>query len=171
MMVDRDVGGAGSALRRRERRLRSWWRHEQRSVAAALATVTHHSSQVGTKNDGLRAQKTVTSAGGKRPAPLEEVAGPQDAVDYVAVARPLGSPPLVQGGDGVDGTTLRWVALKQKQIEEEKKENEEGAAGGDDRGVASCPRADSWAFGQKKEEEEEETSSRSPSPLLWSTSP
>ena len=39
MMADRDVGGSGSARRGRERRLRSWWRHEQRSVAAALAAV------------------------------------------------------------------------------------------------------------------------------------
>ena len=28
---------------RRERRLRSWWRHEAQSVAAALATAQHHS--------------------------------------------------------------------------------------------------------------------------------
>ena len=29
--------------RRRERRLRSWWRHERMEVAAALAEATHHS--------------------------------------------------------------------------------------------------------------------------------
>ena len=34
--------------------LEPWWRHEQLSVAAALATVTHHSFQVGTKHDGAR---------------------------------------------------------------------------------------------------------------------
>ena len=51
-----------AAWRRRQRRLRSWWRHEQRSVAAALATVTHHShSKVGTANAALRGQKTGTS--------------------------------------------------------------------------------------------------------------
>ena len=38
----------GAAWRRRQRRLRSWWRHEQQTVAAVLATVTHHShSNVG----------------------------------------------------------------------------------------------------------------------------
>ena len=52
----------GSARRRRERRLRSWWRHERMSIAAVLATVTHHShSKVGTANDAPRSQKKVTS--------------------------------------------------------------------------------------------------------------
>ena len=39
-----------AAQRRKQRRLRSWWRHEQQSIAAALATFTHHSA--------LRGQKT-----------------------------------------------------------------------------------------------------------------
>ena len=33
----------GAAWRRRQRRLRSWWRHEQLSIAAALATAHRHS--------------------------------------------------------------------------------------------------------------------------------
>ena len=53
------VGGV--ARRRRERRLRAQLRHEQQTVRMVLATVTHHSFQVGTAHDGLRAQKTVTS--------------------------------------------------------------------------------------------------------------
>ena len=48
--------------RRRERRLRSWWRHERMSIAMALATVEHHSYGP-TANDALRGQKTVTRAG------------------------------------------------------------------------------------------------------------
>ena len=53
---------SGAAWRRRQRRLRSWWRHEQQTVAAVLATVTHHSrSKVGTANAALRGQKTGTS--------------------------------------------------------------------------------------------------------------
>ena len=52
----------GAAWLRRQRRLRSWWRHEQQTVAAVLATVTHHShSKVGTANDAPRSQKKVTS--------------------------------------------------------------------------------------------------------------
>ena len=43
------------------RRLRSWWRHEQQTVAV-LATVTHHShSKMGTANAAQRGQETVTS--------------------------------------------------------------------------------------------------------------
>ena len=80
-----------AAQRRKQRRLRSWWRHEQQSIAAVLATVTHHShSKVGTANAALRGQKTGTSTrggpaeyyelssddggptGGERPAALSE---------------------------------------------------------------------------------------------------
>ena len=34
-----------AAQRRKQRRLRSWWRHEQQSIAAALATSLRHSSR------------------------------------------------------------------------------------------------------------------------------
>ena len=51
-----------AAQRRKQRRLRSWWRHEQQSIAAVLATVTDHSfDKVGTANAALRGQKTDTS--------------------------------------------------------------------------------------------------------------
>ena len=36
-------GDHGSAWRRRQRRLGSWWRHEQQSVAMALSAAVHHS--------------------------------------------------------------------------------------------------------------------------------
>ena len=56
LAVDMDVE-RGAAWRRRQRRLRSWWRYEQRTVAAVLAAVTHHShSTVGTANAALRGQ-------------------------------------------------------------------------------------------------------------------
>ena len=42
----------GVAQRRRERRLRAQLRHEQQTVRMVLATVTHHSFQVGTAHDG-----------------------------------------------------------------------------------------------------------------------
>ena len=42
------------------------------AIQMALATVTHHSFQVGTAHDALRSQKPVTSAGGMRPPPLVE---------------------------------------------------------------------------------------------------
>ena len=61
-------------MRRRQRRLRSWWRHEQQTVAAVLATVTHHShSKVGTANDAPRGQETVTSTRvGARPGSVTD---------------------------------------------------------------------------------------------------
>ena len=55
MLNAEPLGGEG-------RRVRSWWRHEQQTVAAVLATVTHHShSKVGTANDAPRGLKKVTS--------------------------------------------------------------------------------------------------------------
>ena len=54
-------GEHGAAWRRRQRRLRSRWRHEQQSVAMALCAAAHHSFDkvaAGEKYDGLRAQKT-----------------------------------------------------------------------------------------------------------------
>ena len=63
---------AGAPMRRRQRRLRSWWRHEQQTVAAVL--VTHHShSKVGTANDAPRGQETVTSTRvGARPGSVTD---------------------------------------------------------------------------------------------------
>ena len=52
-----DVAFTGAAMRRRQRRQRSRWRHEQLSIAAALATVSHHSFHVGTKNDAQGARR------------------------------------------------------------------------------------------------------------------
>ena len=61
-MVDMLLHGEhGAAWRRRQRRLRSWWRHEQQSVAMALSAAAHHSYDkvaAGVTHDGLRAQKT-----------------------------------------------------------------------------------------------------------------
>ena len=52
-------GATGAARRRRERSLRSAWRHEQLSVAVALAAATHHSAQ---QYGAPRSQKTTTRA-------------------------------------------------------------------------------------------------------------
>ena len=56
-------GDHGSAWRRRQRRLRSWWRYEQQSVAMALSAAAHHSFDkvaAGEKCYRPRAQKTDT---------------------------------------------------------------------------------------------------------------
>ena len=60
----------GAAWRRKQRRLRSWRRHEQQSIAAVLATVSHHSyPKVDTTNAALRGQMIGTST--RAPAAAE----------------------------------------------------------------------------------------------------
>ena len=60
-----DGESTGSARRRRERRLRSWWRHERMSIAAALVEATHHSAPrsgwPGT-HQALRGQTTTSAS-------------------------------------------------------------------------------------------------------------
>ena len=127
-----------NARRRRERRLRSWWRHEAQSVAAALSAARHHSAgprekvvtrrevrqegEVHEENDGLRAQTTPLS--GVRPAHLPEVAAPQAAVTvgYVAAGDPSlavvevgagkGRPPQRGVGGGAERGGTARVALR-----------------------------------------------------------
>ena len=57
----RQVDGDGAAKRRRLRRLRSWWRHEQQTVAAVPATFQHHSAP--------RGPRTARTGGGARDEP------------------------------------------------------------------------------------------------------
>ena len=62
------AGGAGtSASRRRQRRLRSWLRHERQTVAMELAAALHHSRNARSNavHEALRRQKTASS--GTRP--------------------------------------------------------------------------------------------------------
>ena len=65
MDVERDEGGGtGSARRRRERRLRMHWRHEQLSPRMALVTASHHSfDRVHAEYAAPRSQRTGTRAG------------------------------------------------------------------------------------------------------------
>ena len=106
------VGNAtGAAMRRRQRRLRAWARHERLSIAMALATVEHNSygptanaarrgqttgtsgreEEVCEQHYGLRAQKRPLL--GMRPAPLLEVL-PQVGVQRHAVDQIVDVPGL-----------------------------------------------------------------------------
>ena len=85
MEVEREVGGGtGSALRRRERRLRSMLRHERMAVAMALAEALHHSSGLKVmeraQHAALRCQKSGTRAGVAGPVPVTEYVAPAHAV-------------------------------------------------------------------------------------------
>ena len=137
--------GAGtSAMRRRQRRLRSWLRHERQTVAMELAAALHHSRDVGPgTHAGLRAQKAASSreeAGvethnalrglktlppGMRPEQLPEAPGPQRC-DRTVRGTSVGAPVLavqsLRGFDGVDDTAAKFLlrqALKKKEEEEE----------------------------------------------------
>ena len=127
--VERD--GATSARRRRERRLRSWWRHECQGVRMALTAATHHSAAkvvASEMNSGLRTQTTVSA--GSRKAALKE---PELLVGGLGAPRCPGSgvPSLalaVLGGDGVDASCLAFLvrrAVEDKKKKEEEEEEEE----------------------------------------------
>ena len=95
MSVNGELVGATSARRRRERRLRSWWRHEALSVAAALATARQHSAgpEVVTRREGQQEEVEVEQHDGLRaqntpPPGLVEAA----TVGYVAAGVPLLAP-------------------------------------------------------------------------------
>ena len=113
--VSMEVGGvvASAARRRRERRLRSWWKHELQAVRMALSAAVQ------------RGQKTASS--GTRPEPLEEVSEPQVGavtVRYVAAPVPFLSTPLLAdaAAKAVDARTVKYLlkaALRRREEEEE----------------------------------------------------
>ena len=123
-----------SAMRRRQRRLRQWHRHERMTVAMALAEATHHAAPRGPKT--ARAQEEVEretynvprqlkkSSPGTLPAPPAEVAGSQEGAvtdGYVAAPLPLVSSPILAGGDATDDVTVAFLvaaALEEKDEEE-----------------------------------------------------
>ena len=119
---------SGAAKRRRERRLRSWWRHERMTVAAELTVALHHSRGVGpaVPHEALRGQ-TPASSMGRRPGVLKE---PLPPVVVEHAACPCSGAPLLAvpslaaaESDGVDGTTVKYLlklALKEKEKEEER---------------------------------------------------
>ena len=119
----------GAAFRRRQRRLRSWLRHERQSVAMELAAALHHSRDARSEvvHVALRGQKTASS--GTRPEPPVEVSEPRVVavtVGYVAAPVPLLSAPMLADAvaDAVDTRTAKYLlraALKKLDEEERKK--------------------------------------------------
>ena len=144
-MSERD----GAAKRRRERRLRSWLRHERQTVAMELAAALHHSRDGGgpcrtlPALRGLKAASSGEEAGvessrttplrglktlppGMRPEQLPEAPGPQRC-DRTVRGTSVGAPVLavqsLRGFDGVDDTAARF--LLQQALKKEKEEEEE----------------------------------------------
>ena len=133
----------GAAQRRRQRRLRSWWRHEQQSIAAALATA---SGKVHAANGAPRSQKLATRAEeeveyephyaprgqktpppGERPAPLSEVARPQRSdhtVRHSAGEAPLLVVPSLRGFLLAENLKLQEEEEKERSREREEAQHE-----------------------------------------------
>ena len=144
------------AKRRRERRLRSWWRHEAQGVQAAVVSALHHSRDVGpAKYEALRGQKKtaeveeaglVTHSGlrapkplppGMRPEPLAEplhwfIPGLEALCPDDRGAPSLSLPVLAdRAADGVDSSSLHILtasALKARRKEEEKEQERKDKA-------------------------------------------
>ena len=149
--AERAHGSSGSPKRRRQRRLRSWLRHERQTVAVEVAAALHHSRDARSEvaHEALRGQKAARSgeeAGvvthnalrglktlppGMRPEQLPEAPGPQRCdrtVRGTSVGAPLLAVQSLRGFDGVDDTAAKFLlqqALKMKKEEEEEKERKE----------------------------------------------
>ena len=126
MSTNPGVDSATAAARRRQRRLRSWLRHERMTVAMTLAEMTHHTAPRGPKmarvgeevvhdaHEALRGQKTPPL--GTQPAALRE---PRAAVGCGARG---GVPPLpALGGDcSLDDVAVQFL-VAQTLLEREQK--------------------------------------------------
>ena len=118
-MADR----AGAAKRRRERRLRSWLRHERMTVAAELSAALHHSRDGGREQYvGPRAQKSDSSA------VVEEVENETHAAPRGQITPPpTQTVPVLAGraAEAVDSSALSFLLSQSLLAEQEAKEAEE----------------------------------------------
>ena len=145
--ADRAHGSSGSAKRRRDRRLHSWWRHEAQSVRAAVATVLHHSCDVGRESHYVpRHQKMATAReevvnephdalrGLTTPPPRERPGILPEPVPqrsdrtvrrFAGAALPTPGLPVLAGalGEAVDPSSLSF--LVRRAVEDRKREEEE----------------------------------------------
>ena len=133
-----NVDSASTAARRRQRRLRSWLRHERMTVAMTLAEMSHHTALreltmarveevEKVTHDGLWAQ--MTPPRGERPGCLSDP-GPQRSdrtVRHSAGEAPALSPPSPAdaAADVVDNSSLAFL-LKASLSQRRKEEEEEG---------------------------------------------
>ena len=92
-------GARGAAARRRERRLRCFWRHEQLSLKMALAAEAHHSAQPRAKEVEVRElhyapRRQKPPPPGTRPASLAEPRGDVERVQRHTVDQMVDAPLL-----------------------------------------------------------------------------
>ena len=128
--------------------MRRRWRHEQQSVAVALAAALHHSSGLSTKNvverregpEGEVCEKHVAPRGQKAPLPgtrllpvvAESLVRLEAAARVSAGAPSLAPVVLSSADDGVDASTLNFLRqnleMQRKKDEEEKRSGKEEEA-------------------------------------------
>ena len=145
MSTNVGVDTATAAARRRQRRLRSWLRHERMTVAMTLAEMTHHTAPRGPKmarvgeevvhdaHEALWGQKTPPP--GTQPAALREP-GLQLVSEHAgcpcSCLPSLATPSLADTtADVVDSSSVRFLAasaLKARREEEKKEEKEKQKA-------------------------------------------
>ena len=104
MNVERDPACVSASRRRRDRRLRSFWRHECMAVRMALATAAHHSSQ--------RVSSAFTQT---------EYAAPAPVIEYIASPRVnlnMASPPCAATPTRSlhQPNTLRATSLRSSEL-------------------------------------------------------
>ena len=132
-MCDR---AGGAAMRRRERRFRSWAKHERMTAAMARAEHLHHSRQKveGGEHKGPRAQKTVRATGA-RPGVLKDPE-PQGGS---SPGRLRGCPGAFFGG-GVAGWRRRCGRLHHQEPPQVRSPQEAEGGGRGRRGVGRSSR-------------------------------
>ena len=92
MDVAREPDVVAGSVRRRERRLRAWWRHEQFAIRCAVACASHHShmrvTSVVTQTDDevLAAAFASTASLAAAPAPVFEYVTPAPVIENIAPA-------------------------------------------------------------------------------------
>ena len=141
--AERAHGSSGSAKRRRQRRLRSWLRHERQTVALELAAALHHSLDATSEVARGRGQSLSRRLPSRRGCPRRLGA--------------LLSVPLLAGRDGIDNTTVRWLLklelrTRQREEEEEEEKKQEESAKLRRRGASSLG---SRSLSSQEEEVEE----------------
>ena len=124
---------SGAAMRRRERRLRSWAKHERLSIAMALAEKLHHSAQpVMEQHVVPRELKKASAREGeeyKKNALYEALRGQKTPLPGV---RTVSTAPVPQvalpdlGGDVVHDDTLVAFLVRQTLLEKEEEKRKEG---------------------------------------------
>ena len=101
MMAGGEVDGEGAARRRRERRLRSWLKHERQSVARpcpSTSTTPQETEEGQGRSEAPRRQKPPPPQG-SRPPCLGEPRGPQARIQQRTMEQVANVVPMVQSLD------------------------------------------------------------------------